>query len=149
MSEEEVSAEETFAKVRLTSHDGQQETLWAVRVGADRFELRNVPMFAYGVSDNDIVEGAEYAEDMFDFVRVVQPSGNRTIRVILEADAKADTEAGKAVIAGLTDLGCTYENFNGSWIGVVVPPDVDIDRVSGYLNGTNLRWEMANPAPLA
>jgi hypothetical protein len=138
------AGKEEFVKVKLIAGD-QVETLWAVRVGDGRFELRNVPMFAYGVSDNDVVAGVEYAPGMYEFTRVVQPSGNRIVRVILAADSNAETDAGKAVIAGLTALGCNYENFNNTWIGVVVPPDVDLTRVAQYLIGTGLMWEYANP----
>jgi Domain of unknown function (DUF4265) len=145
MPDQDRLADERFVKVKLTSDDGRVETLWAVRVGDGRFELRNVPMFAYGISDNDVVEGVEYAPDMYEFTRVVQPSGNRNIRLILAEDAKANTDAGKAVLAGLNALGCNYENFNGSWIGVVEPPDVELGRVAEYLIGTGLMWEYANP----
>ena len=136
--------DEDFVKVKLIEGDFV-ETLWAVRVGDGRFELRNVPMYAYRVSEGDVVEGVEYAPGMYEFIRVVQPSGNRVIRVILAADAKADTDAGKAVIAGLKALGITYENFDSSWIGVTVPPDVELPRVVEYLIGTGLRWEYASP----
>jgi hypothetical protein len=145
MSDRAGDADEDFVKVNLTSDAGRVETLWAVRVGDGRFELRNVPMFAYGVSDNDVVEGVEYEPQMYEFIRVVQPSGNRVVRVILAPDATADTDAGKAVITGLTALGCNYENFNGRWIGVVVPPSVKLGRVATYLIGTGLTWEYANP----
>ena len=102
-------------------------------------------MMMYGVSFNDIVEGVEYVPGMYDFVRVVRPSGNRTIRVILGADANAETDAGKAVIASLKALGCFYENFNNSWIGVDVPADVELASVAEVLIGTGLTWEYANP----
>lgn len=138
-------ADEEFVKVKLTSDDGRVETVWAVRVGEGRFELRNVPLFAYGVADNDVVEAVEFAPDMFEFTRVVERSGNRVVRVILADEAPADTAAGKAIIAGLKALGCNYENFNGTWIGVVVPPGVQLDRVADYLVGTGLMWEYASP----
>jgi Domain of unknown function (DUF4265) len=145
MSNRAGTPEEEFVKVKLTSGDGRVETLWAVRIGEGRFELRNVPMFAYGVSDNDVVEGIEYAPQMYEFMRVVIPSGNRIVRLILADDAAADTEAGNILIAGLTALGCNYENFNNTWIGVVVPPGVELSRVAEYLIGTGLQWEYANP----
>jgi hypothetical protein len=134
-----------FVKVKLTSDDGIVETLWAVRVGENRFELRNSPWFSYGISDGDVVEGVQYAPDMYEFTRVVEPSGNRTIRVILAADANADTDAGKAVLAGLNGLGCNYENMNNTMISVVVPPGVELGPVADFLVGTGLLWEYANP----
>jgi Domain of unknown function (DUF4265) len=99
-------ADEGFVKIKMSGPDGTVETLWAVRVTPDRFRLDNLPFYAYGVSLGDIVEGEEYVPGMYDLVKVVEPSGNRLMRVILAADAKANTAAGKLVIDRLHALGC-------------------------------------------
>ena len=137
--------EEGFVKIRLTSEDGMVETLWAVPAGEGRFELRNAPFFAYGISDNDIVEALEYAPSMYEFVRVAEPSGNRALRMILAEGGTAETAVGKAILAGLNAVGCNYEGMNDSLIAVVVPPDVELRRVVDYLVDTGLTWEYANP----
>ena len=145
MAEELQPGEEPFVKVRFTTEDSFAETVWAVRVAEGRFELRNSPWYAYGVSDRDIVEGVEVAPRFYEFTRVVEPSGNRTVRVILADDARADTAAGQAILGGLSTLGCNYENMNSRMISVIVPPDVALPRVAEYLIGTGLTWEYANP----
>lgn len=77
-----------MVKVRLHGSNGEIETPWAERVDANLFRLDNLPWFAYGVSDDDVVEGAVTdADGVFEFMRVVIPSGNRLIRVILEDPA--------------------------------------------------------------
>ena len=77
-----------MVKVRLHGSNGEIETPWAERVDANLFRLDNLPWFAYGVSDDDVVEGSVTdADGVFEFMRVVIPSGNRLIRVILEDPA--------------------------------------------------------------
>ena len=102
-------------------------------------------MVCYRVSLGDIVEGSEYAPNMHDLTRVIEPSGNRAIRLILGERSGSDTEAGKEVLHGLTDLGCEYEAATLRFIGVTIPPGVDLQRVADYLVSTGLEWEYANP----
>lgn len=144
MSERESLPPEEFVRVNLTN-DGMVETLWAVRVGEERFELPDSPFFAYRISDNDMVEGVEISPGVYEFSRIVQPSGNRTIRMLLEPDTEADTDAGEAILVSLEPLGCNYENMNRRLISVIVPPSVDLRQVAEYVVGTGLQWEYANP----
>ena len=140
--------EGSYVKVRLTD-GGMAETLWAVRVGGDRFRLDNSPWFAYGVSVGDVVEAREYAPDMFDFVRVVEPSGTRTVRLNLAPDADAASPAGKRVLDGLLALGCAYEGANTRFIAVTIPPAVDLAAIQRYLTSNAIAWESANPPYVA
>jgi hypothetical protein len=138
---------EGFVKVRLRANDdtGPGETVWAESVGNGRFRIDNVPWLAYGVSLGDIVEASEDEPGQFDFVRVVEPSGNRAVRVVLSADMAADTAAGRTILEGLQGLGCTYEGANRRFIGVTVPAEVSLQAVADYLLGRGLTWEYANP----
>jgi hypothetical protein len=71
-----------YVKLRLTGPDGLIETPWAERIG-NKFRLDNLPWYAYGISDDDLVDAvATDVGGIFEFVRVVEPSGNRLIRVI-------------------------------------------------------------------
>jgi hypothetical protein len=140
------SSASDFVKVRLTDAEGRMtETVWATRVGPDRFKVDNVPWLAYRVSLGDIVQGTEYAPDMYEFVRVVEPSGNRAIRLVLGDATHAKTPAGKAILDGLIELGCGYEGANPRYIGVTVPPAVDLASVADYLVAAGVTWEYANP----
>ena len=77
------------------------------------FGSDNAPFFAYGVSEGDIVEGRFIADDFYDFVRVVERSGNRTVRLIF-GDEKADTPSGQRVLAGVVALGARTRGCTGA-----------------------------------
>lgn len=139
-------ADQGFVKVELRDSDGFVETAWAQRTSPDRdeFRLDNNPFYAYGVSADDIVEGEPIAPGMYRFVRVVRPSGNRSIRVAFES-FKADSPEAEPILAGITSLGCDYEGMFGRVIAVNIPPHVDLARVADVLTETGIRWEYANP----
>lgn len=53
-----------MVKVRLHASDpGDVETLWAKPVDVDQYQLDNSPFYAYGVSWQDVGEGARGAEE--------------------------------------------------------------------------------------
>ena len=56
---------------------------------------------------------------MYDLDQVVEPSGNRTIRVILLADSKADTPPGRKEIGRLKALGCDIEGMNNAMLSLI------------------------------
>jgi glycopeptide antibiotics resistance protein len=134
-----------YVKVRMEDQ-GFVETLWAVRVvpGKDHFRLDNSPFFAYRVSTEDVVEGRLVTEGFYDFVRVVERSGNRTIRLMF-ADEMADTSERKKLLDGLVALGCSYEGMFGKVISITVRREVDLGGVAEHLTATGLRWEYADP----
>jgi Domain of unknown function (DUF4265) len=139
-------ADQGFVKIRMSDPSGDLiETLWAMTVGPGRFKLDNVPWFAYGLSLGDIVEGVEYAPAMYDFTRVAEPSGNRAIRVMLDEGRGTNSDAGKVLLAGLTDLGCGYEGATRRLVGVTIPPSVNLADVADYLVSTGVTWEYASP----
>jgi Domain of unknown function (DUF4265) len=135
-----------YVKVRMSDDDGFTETAWAVRVtpGVDEFRLDNSPFYAYRVSYMDVVEGRSDGEGLYDFVRVVHRSGNRTVRLMFRDD-KAESPYGQRVLDGVTRLGCTFEGMFNTVISITVPADVDLGRVSEYLTSTGLDWEYADP----
>jgi hypothetical protein len=145
VSKDPSPAEAGFVKVRMSSPDGDIETLWAVRVAEGRFRLDNSPWFAYGVSLGDIVEGTEYAPNMYELSKVVERSGNRTIRVILAPDSRADSPNGNVFIAEVKALGCDVENMNDVLLSIIIPPEVDLSSVVDYLVTSGHEWEYANP----
>src|SRR5579872_133013 len=94
-------------KVGIRDADGDVETPWAERLGGNLYRLDNTPFFAYGISADDVVEALPEADGMLMFVRVVEKSGNRTVRVMLSEPAEA--EPGPALLAMIKRLGCSYE----------------------------------------
>lgn len=123
------------------SEDGKEETLWAFPVGNNIYCLDNSPFFAYGVSWKDIVQ-AEPDENGFPFFSgIIEKSGHRTVRVLLEKDSHQVDD----LIAKILELGCTCETAFSRILAVDIPPHVEMQTVTDYLTSTNLQWEYADP----
>lgn len=135
--------DDEWVKVLLRGpHDGEVERLWARTVGEGLFQLENLPWYAYGVSDDDVVEARPTEEgegSVFEFVRVVRQSGNRLVRCVF------DESAPDGLLAGLVSLGCYSEAANPRYLAVGIPPAVSLDEVARYLTDAAVRWEYANP----
>src|SRR5687768_9315146 len=95
-------------KVALIGPDGDVETLWADELGDDRYRLDNLTWYAYGLSLGDIVHATRNESGMLVFQRVVEKSGNRTMRLILETDETTDemTFESRRLLDELRALGC-------------------------------------------
>ena len=135
-----VDVPSNFVKLRLSGPDGEIETPWA-EPGGDYFRLDNLPWFAYGISDDDIVEATPTeAAGVYEFVRVHRPSGNRLVRIIFDS-----SESSARVLERLLDMGCHYEGLNKKLVAVSIPPTVEFDSVCAYLIEIGATWEHANP----
>ena len=67
--------------------DTSTEVVWTESVGPGRYRLKNVPLGAYGLAYEDIVEAKSGDDDRKHFVRVLEKSGLLTVRA---AGPKAD-----------------------------------------------------------
>jgi len=146
MASEPSLAEQGYVKVRMSDSDGFTETTWAVRIAPDRdhFRLDNSPFYAYGVSTDDVVEGAFIDEGLYEFVRVVERSGNRTVRLMFGHD-DADSPFGTRVLDEVKAMGCSFEGMFSKVVSITVPPEVQLADVAAYLTSTGLSWEYADP----
>lgn len=108
------------------------------------FRLDNAPFFAYGVSADDVVTGDLISACLYRFTKIVSKSGNRTIRISSER-SRFDDERYERLLAHLVAQGCSYEGMNSKLISITVPPEKDLDIVSGILNQENVLWESADP----
>jgi hypothetical protein len=138
------------AKVLFRVPDGDGgtnvETLWAVPLGEDRYQLANSPFYAYDVSWEDIVLAPfNNQEGMPTFESVVRQSGNRTVRIIFDLPVSSGS-ASDAVIQGLVALGCSYEGANARYISVNIPAAVDLQAVCAHLIHHGVQWEYADPS---
>jgi hypothetical protein len=144
-----------MARIRLTSPNGEVETVSAIVMG-DYFRVQGFPKYATDVSRGDVVEATEIeiqdlsgltmmagAAGIFEFVRVVIPSGNRMLRIIF--DDIQDFES----IKDLTDrLGTRGYDCEGTEHRLVISirPELNIDEVAAYFDACGFRWEYANPS---
>jgi hypothetical protein len=135
-----MSVDRPNAKVALTGPDGELETLWATDLGDGTYRLENTPWYAYGVSWLDIVEAKPEQDGLLKFSRVVSKSGNRTVRI--RADEPFTTEWLNRLVA----LGASFEGAIGSYIGVNIPPETDLNVVTSFLTQEAVEWEHADPS---
>jgi hypothetical protein len=139
--------DDVAVKVLFIGPDGEVETLWANRVAPGRFALDNLPWFAYGVSAGDVVEAEPNESGMLVFKRVIEKSGNRTIRVTPEvAQAGGEwTFESRRLMDTLVDQGCDFEGANKSFVAVNIPPEVRLEAVVELLIESGFNWEYAYP----
>ncbi|MGW3246030.1 DUF4265 domain-containing protein [Streptomyces sp. NPDC001070] len=86
------------------------ESLWAIDRGDGRAELANSPFFVRGVAIGDIVETSADDDGVRWAVRVVRPSNNCTIRLIVFRD-KASAAARQSVVNAFLELGAGGEGI--------------------------------------
>ncbi|RXR05971.1 DUF4265 domain-containing protein [Pseudoxanthomonas composti] len=140
---------EPTAKVlfRLPSEEGRSivETLWAVPLGNDLYQLDNSPFYAYGVSWQDVVTAPfDLEEQMPTFQSVAKRSGNRTVRVVFDLPL-APGNASEETLHGLAEIGCSFERANSGYVSVNIPPGVELEHVRSYLISRAAYWEHADP----
>jgi hypothetical protein len=74
-------------------HGMTAEHLWATPVGISLYRLENSPLYAYGISYQDVVVARENAGASLRFVSVQDSGGHSTYRVVLKGAAtKSDFE---------------------------------------------------------
>jgi hypothetical protein len=132
-----------MVKVKLETPDGDVETLWATPAGPDLYRLENSPFFAYDVSWLDVVRAVPDSVGQLSFVGVVEKSGHRTIRVILEHPV-TDSDP-PPIVSELTQLGCTYEGVNPRYLSIDVPPGIGLEAVTDLLIRSGEQWEHGDP----
>ena len=132
-----------MVKLELRSDEGEVETAWAKHLGGNRYRLDNIPFFAYGISEGDVVEAEPQAKGFPLVKRVVGKSGNRTVRVFFERGSK--TLPAQALLSELRKLGCSWELATESLVCMTVPPAASLDRVAAILTKTGVTWEHVDP----
>jgi hypothetical protein len=132
---------------RVLDEDGsaEVETLWAHDLGRDRYRLANCPFYAYGVSWQDVVHAPFDPQEGFPtFQRVLEKSGNRTIRIVFD-DASVESGKSESLLDGIMALGCDYEGATKTYLSLNIPPDVDLNAVVEFLIRESAEWEHTDP----
>ena len=120
------------------------ETIWAEPVGKDLYRLLNIPYYAIGYAEGDIVHCVERG-DWKEVINLEQDGGNGAIRIVF-----ADSESPEAqhILDELVSVGCTYERASSELVAVTVPPNLDIpfSQMANYLNSADdkilVGWEV-------
>jgi hypothetical protein len=112
-------------------HGYGTETVWAEKLGGNRYRLRNTPFYAFGVSAEDVVFAEPGDEGKPVFVGVSLRGGHSTYRII--RSEQSDSETFASSWEPLAKLGCSYEEGPGRLLAVDVPSKADIYRVYALL----------------
>ena len=119
-------------RVDLPNHPlAETEILWARPLEDGRFEVRNVPFYAYGLNFLDIVKAREEGEGPLRITRISEPSGHRTIRLFL-TEALPPEQRGMFMLR-LRGLGVALDEATDQYIAVDVPPESDWEAVRAHL----------------
>jgi len=90
-----VEEEQSLTKVHidLPNHwaiDG--ESLWALPLGEDLYEIRNTPFHAYAINWGDIVRAPVDSDQIPQVQEVVKRSGHETFRVLFNSAVDQNTQ---------------------------------------------------------
>lgn len=130
----------------LESDEADIETLWAVSLGNERYKLDNLPYFAYSVSWEDIVYAPFDEDEGFPtFQKVLEKSGNRTIRLFFEKPY-AKNNSTYDTMKELENLGCSYEGASKKFFCLTIPSKANFEEVANYLISNGLQFEYADPS---
>jgi hypothetical protein len=144
-SKEEIFKNQKLVKVLFRTEAGEVETLWANLLEGDCCQLDNNPMYPYSVSAGDIIEAPYNADEkMRTFFRVLEKSGNRTVRVIFR-ETSAVSEKTKSILQWLVAKGCDYEGLHDIHFSINIPPTADFRGIVSFLTSEKLQWEYADP----
>jgi len=144
--------EAKHAKIGIeTSYEDSEEIdvefPWADDLGGNKYQLKNFPFYAYGISYDDIVEAdLKYSDDPYPYmIRVLEKFGHKTLRIILEESIK-ESEHSNKILKEISEMGCGYEGTNGEKYFVInVQPHCDFWSVCNYLTEKEINWEHADP----
>lgn len=104
----------------------RSESIWAEPLGDAQYRLHNVPFYAREVSLGDTVLAKEHDGALW-VEKILQRGGHSTYRVFLCDALDMKSDAFRIAWKDIEALGCTFENANGRWFAVDIPPDADAD----------------------
>lgn len=111
------------------------ESMWALPLGDDLYEIRNAPFYAYNINWGDIVRAYSDDPDLKPEVReVVTRSGNKTLRVFFN-EGLSEEEQG-SVLSSLQYLDLSWERATGRLVAIDVHPEANYQGVCDKL------WEL-------
>jgi hypothetical protein len=123
------------------------EVVWIESVGPGRYRLMNVPVWAYGLAFEDIVEAKEGDDDRKHFVRVLEPSGLLTVR---SAGPHADESQFRKLCEILQSRAVATEQFSPNYYAFAMEPEAfpDLEPIIDEAEASGTIFvEVANEAP--
>lgn len=131
----------------LVVQDDIIETLWAVHLGDDLYEIDTIPFFAYNLSLGDKVR-AVLKEGSLRLDSIEDKSGCCTIRVSIKGDGGLAGPIGRALLAMLDAGGFPHETFDPALVAIAVPDAPRRVGLTAHLRRrpeSELIWEYGDP----
>lgn len=113
--------------------DVEAEWFWAEPVNEGTFALRNYPLYAYGLSFDDVFETTDL-DGNHTLSKVVSRGGHSTYRII--ASKGVDQPEVQSVLEKLKSMGCDFEIGNRVHLALDVPPATSIMAVYEVLENS-------------
>ncbi len=108
--------------------DSGGEAMWAKALGADLYELRNVPFHAYELNFLDVVRAVEQRPDLKPSIEaVVRRSGHRTIWITFAESVAHETRV--ALATALNEWRGYFEGKDGRYFAIDVEPEGSYELV--------------------
>ena len=115
--------------IELPNHwalDG--ESIWALKLANDLFEIKNVPCYAYDLNMGDKVLATIQPPDLVPRIqKVVGKSGHRTLRALLHENA--DLTEWKKLMNKLGDYKASVIQASDRFFAFDIPPEGDYDSL--------------------
>ncbi|MFZ6820073.1 DUF4265 domain-containing protein [Undibacterium sp. Ji22W] len=104
------------------------ESMWADDLGDNKYQIKNIPFYAYGLNYDDIVLAeAESEEFKPEIKKLLEASGHRTLRIMFTGD-KTKEENIKTIESIRTEhIG--YEGLNDNQFAVNVTPEGNYNQL--------------------
>ena len=127
----------TKIHVELPNNPGMGgESMWAVDLGDDLYELRNVAFHAYDLNFGDIVRATADSPALKPQIRNVERrSGHRTLRVFF--DESVTEERMLELLGSLALLSASFERATERYFALDLEPEADVAKVRAILD----KWE--------
>lgn len=108
------------------------ESVWALPLGDDLYEIRNTPFYAYDINWGDVVRAHSDDPKLKPEVReVVKRSGNKTLRVIFNEEVNEEEQ--DSVLSSLQFPDLSWERATELLVAIDVHPEADYEAVRDKL----------------
>ena len=126
MGDEEQSL--TKVHIDLPNHwaiDG--ESLWALPLGEDLYEIRNIPFHAYAINWGDVVRASVDGDQIPQVQEVVKRSGHETFRVLFNSELDKNTQ--DSILSSLQSLELSWGGCDDRFVALDVHPSANYEAV--------------------
>jgi hypothetical protein len=110
------------------------ESMWALSLGDDLYEIRNTPFYAYDLNFLDVVRAVSPSPDVKPHVlAAVRRSGHETLRVFFNEPIEESRRI--AILDDLSRFGVSYEGSSPRYFALDVKPGSSVAELRAHLDG--------------